>query len=93
MSLVSDELHFVRPPSPDHPKNPKCDDGDLFNEKHAAAPAPLLRTSAESFHNSLAPIEPYPADAFAALTFCFPGFDDDMDELFENGTQDAGYGG
>lgn len=27
---------------------------------------------------STAPIESYSADAFTAMTFCFPGFEDDM---------------
>jgi hypothetical protein len=47
-------------------------------------------TRADPFQTAPPPIESYPADAFTAMTFCFPGFDDDMEDLFENSTQDAG---
>ena len=88
-SLVSDELHFTRPLFPDHPENQRCDEGDLFNDKHAAAVTVSPWTSTGPFQNAPPTIQSYPADAFAAITFCFPGFDDNMEELFENSTQDA----
>ncbi|CZR56281.1 uncharacterized protein PAC_06169 [Phialocephala subalpina] len=86
-SLVSVELHFATPLSS---KTQRCDECEVLGDKPAAAPTVPSLSRADPFQNAPPPIESYPADAFTAITFCFPGFDDDMEDLFENSTQDAG---
>jgi hypothetical protein len=33
--------------------------------------------------------ESYPADGFTAMTFCFPGFEDDMVKIFDDCVQNT----
>jgi hypothetical protein len=58
-------------------------DGDL-SDRYGIEGNLVLGTSTNDFRDSNKP-KSYQADAFSAMTFCFPRFKDDMSGLFEDG--------
>jgi hypothetical protein len=63
-----------------------CEEGSSFDNKWPSSVEVSLVPRADLLPGRISPsiIDPYPADAFTAMTFCFPGFEDDMVNIFED---------
>jgi hypothetical protein len=85
MSINSDQPHLSRTHSTDQPGKENCEEGSfLSNEWQPSTDIPSEPTN-NQVPDGTTPhlIEPYPADAFTAMTFCFSDFEDDTPNVFD----------
>ncbi|KAL5353530.1 hypothetical protein ACLOAV_001567 [Pseudogymnoascus australis] len=91
MSPVRDELYIAGEHSSNRSENETTCEGCLFSDKRQT-PAGLLSATRGELSpggSTPPPLESYTGDAFAAMSFCFPGFEDDMG-IFRDSTHGAG---
>lgn len=92
MSLAGDQGHLPKVNTSDPPENGTNDEAHSFHN-HRELPSTEIspRPTAGLLPNGISTphIESYSADTFTAMTFCFPGFEDDMANMFEDCVQDT----
>lgn len=91
MSPVRDELYIAGEHSSNRSENETTCEGCLFSDKRQPSAGLLSATRGELSPGGSTPppLESYSGDAFAAMSFCFPGFEDDMG-IFQDSTHGAG---
>lgn len=91
-SIDTDGSHLLKAKSSDPQENKTYDEGYSFGNKWPSSVEVPLAPRADLLPGgiSLPLIDPYSADAFTAMTFCFPGFEDDMVNIFEDDTPGEG---
>jgi hypothetical protein len=93
MSLVADQGHLSKINTSDPLEIGRASEAHSIDKRQEqqtteVSPGPTTDLLPDGI-SSPPPIEPYSADAFTAMTFCFPGFEDDMANIFGDCEQDA----
>jgi hypothetical protein len=82
-----DGTHLLKAKPSDPQEKKTCGaEGYSFNNKWTSSVEVPLAPRADLLPGGISPsiTDPYSADAFTAMTFCFPGFKDDMSNIFED---------
>lgn len=82
----ADGTHLFRAKPSDSQEKKTRAEGYSFNNKWTSSVEVPLAPRADLLPGGISPsiTDPYSADAFTAMTFCFPGFEDDMLNIFED---------